>query len=120
MASILIIEDDSAISHVYGLVLSKKGHQVWIAEEANKGIEMAVSNKPDIILLDMLMPGVSGLDLLRKLNIKQNLPDTKLIVMSNIESPKVVEEAKALGAVKYLLKIDFTPYEIDKVIKDLL
>jgi CheY-like chemotaxis protein len=119
MAKILVVEDEQPILHAYAFVLGKKGHQVFLADDARKGIELAKSEQPDIILLDMMMPGLSGLDLLKALDVKKTLPNTKLVVMSNIESPKIIQQAKRLGAVKYLLKIDYTPYQVEDIIQKL-
>jgi DNA-binding NarL/FixJ family response regulator len=120
MPNVLIIEDDSAISDAYAMVLSGKGYQVHQAPDVTSGLQVAKTVHPEVILLDMLMPGMSGLDFLRQLDLPANLPDTKLIVLSNVESPKVMAEAKQLGAARYLLKIDYTPYEIEKIIQSLL
>lgn len=120
MAKILVVEDEQPILFAYSKVLTNKGHKVLLASDAIEGIELAQKEKPDAILLDMMMPGLSGLDLLKELDVKKNLPKTKLIVTSNIESPKIIEEAKKLGAVKYLLKIDYTPYQVEEIIRDLL
>lgn len=120
MAKILVVEDEAPILFAYLTVLTKKGHHVLTADNAEKGITIARAEKPDIILLDMMMPGLSGLDLLKELDIKKTLPKTKLIIMSNIESQKIIEEAKKLGAAKYLLKIDYTPYQVEEIIQDLI
>lgn len=118
MANILIIEDDSAIAQAYMIGLSNH-HTVHIAPDALSGLQLA-AEKPDVILLDMLMPSVSGLDFLRQLDPKKNLPDTKIIAISNVESAKIVESAKELGVCKYLLKVDFTPSQIETVINEVL
>lgn len=116
MAKILIVEDDAAISNAYGLHLTKMGYEVSIAENAEKALNLAKS-KPDIILLDMLMPEMSGLDFLKSLDPKKTLPDTKIIVLSNTESPKIRADAEDYGIASYLLKIDYTPEQIGEVIK---
>lgn len=118
MAKILIVEDDNAIAQSYMMQLVKK-HEVKVAPDVTSGLALAV-DAPDIILLDMLMPGFSGLDFLRQLDPTKALPNTKVIAISNVESPKIVEEARQLGVVKYLLKVDFTPSQIESVIDELL
>ena len=119
MAKILIIEDDAPIQHAYALKLKHDGHEVLLADNANQGMEQARQHQPDIILLDMMLPGISGLDLLRQINIRQTLPRTKLIVLSNIESESIVKQAKDLGADQYLLKLNYTPHQISQLIAKL-
>ncbi len=120
MVKILVVEDEQPILFAYSKVLTNKGYKVFMASDATQGIEIAQAEKPDVILLDMMMPGLSGLDLLKELDIKKSLPKTKLVVMSNIESPKIIEEAKKLGAARYLLKIDYTPHQVEEIVRELL
>jgi CheY-like chemotaxis protein len=119
MPSILLVEDDGNLSNAYTLVLTKLGYTVHQAQDAQQGLLLAAQVQPDIIVADMLMPGMSGLDFLRELNLPSTMPQTKLIVLSNVESPKIIEEAKQLGASRYLLKIDHTPYELEKLIREI-
>jgi DNA-binding NtrC family response regulator len=112
MAKILIVEDEEPILHSYAFVLKKKGHDVVTAENAEKGMKALKKDKFDLILLDLLMPEVSGLEFLEQTNPRKNFPETRVVVLTNTESPKVINDAMDRGASKYLLKVDNTPYTI--------
>lgn len=120
MAKILLIEDDDQIRASYGLVLTKKGHVVKEASSGKMALDILEHNDFDIILLDMLMPQMSGIDFLRQAKISSKYPKTKVLAISNTESPKIIEEAKSLGTSQYLLKVDFNPYELANIISDIL
>lgn len=116
MAAILLVEDEPTILNSYAFVLTKKGFTVTPVDSAKKALEKVQQEKFDMIVLDMLMPEMSGLDFLKTANPKATMPDTKIIVLSNTESPKIIEEAKQFGATEYFLKIENTPYQLaDKV-----
>jgi two-component system phosphate regulon response regulator PhoB len=120
MATVLIVEDDTMLQSAYATVLSEEGYAVFVAVDGVEGVELSRKHKPDLILLDMLMPNLNGLEFLRELNIKQSLPQTKVVVLSNMSVPSDVRSAKLLGANKYLTKSSFTPKEIVGIIKDVL
>lgn len=120
MIKILIIEDDSQIRMVYSYAFHNNGFKVMEAADAVTGLKLLDEHKPDIVLLDMLMPGISGLDFLRQNNIHHRYPEIKLIAFSNIETPRVVEEAKKLGVEKYFLKVDVTPHQMIEIIHQLV
>ncbi len=120
MAKILIIEDDGPILNTYSLVLSKKGHEVFSAQSALQGKEALKNHDFDLILLDLLMPEVSGIEFLREVEPKKTIPKTTIVVLTNTESPKILKEAIDLGASKYLLKVENTPYDIVDKINSLL
>lgn len=119
MAKILIIEDYPNIRKVYETVLTAEGHDVVTASEGKEALEKATAKQPDLILLDLLMPGVSGLDFLRAYNIPEH-PDTKVIVFSNLSSPELAKEAAELGASKYFTKSSLTPKELATAVKETL
>lgn len=120
MTSILIIEDDAAILNSYAFLFAKKGYEVHSATNASDGLRLALEVQPQVIILDMLMPGTSGLELLRQLNPKNSLPQTKILVMSNTESSNIMSEALELGASLYLLKVEHTPYTLVDTVDGLL
>jgi two-component system alkaline phosphatase synthesis response regulator PhoP len=117
MAKVLIVEDEEPISHAYQLVLEQAGLTVLVASQAQQGIELALSEQPNVILMDVMMPDVNGLEMLKKLDIKKNLPHTKVIALSNVETQAVVDETLKLGAVDYLRKVDYTPHQIVEVVR---
>lgn len=112
MAKVLIVEDDKTINDAYKTVLTLEGHSVVACENGEGALKALDGTKFDVILLDMLMPNMNGMELLRTIKPKQNLPDTKIIVFSNMSMPETIAEAKELGVSEYLTKARFTPKEI--------
>ncbi len=120
MIKVMIVEDDSEIRNLYGFSLKQNGFDVIEAADGAIAAKQLDANKPDVILLDMLMPGISGLDFLRNNNVHHRYPATKIIAFSNIETPRVVEEAKSLGITSYFLKVNVTPHQMVDIIKGMM
>ena len=119
MAKILIVEDYPSLQKIYSMSLSDAGHQVTIASNGDEAAKSAAANKPDIILLDLLMPKTNGLDFLRSYDVKQH-PDTKVIVFSNMDTPGLKQQVLDLGVGHYLTKADFSPTELLAIIEKVL
>ncbi len=120
MHKILLIEDEPSLIKAYSTVLIKEKFLVEVAEDGEEGLEKAVSFKPDLILLDMLMPKMNGLEFLTKFNKNKNYPDVKIIVFSNFSTPEKIEQALELGATTYKTKAFFSPKEIIELIRETL
>ena len=117
MTKVLVVEDEPSILNSYAFVFQKKGLDVTPVTNAKDALEACKTAKFDVIILDMLLPEISGLDFLRQAELKKNSPETKVLVISNTESAKIRDEAMQLGAVDYLMKVESTPYDLaDKVI----
>jgi DNA-binding response OmpR family regulator len=119
MTKILIIEDEVVLADAYKFVLKKSGYDVYVAYRAPEGLELAKQHNPHLIILDMLMPDMNGIEFLQALQPKK-LPHTKVCVLSNIENPEIMSAAKKLGADDYLLKVNYTPYQMTEVIETML
>jgi DNA-binding response OmpR family regulator len=117
---ILIIEDDHVLSKAYELILKNDGYKVETAQDGQKGIEKAEAFEPDIILLDLLMPVMDGLQFLEVYNSSNNHPDVKIIVLSNVGDDERVKQSMQLGAYKYLVKAHASPVQLRRVIESLL
>lgn len=115
MARVLIVEDYENLQNIYGAVLKKEGYDVAVVDDGMAALEQAKSYKPDVILLDLLLPHMSGMEFLDAYKPKDH-PETKVIICSNFTSPKYIEEAGKLGVVHFLLKSNVTPAEIAEVI----
>lgn len=120
MAKILIAEDEKALNEAYVLVLKKEGHEVHAVYNGADGVKVFKDIKPDLVLLDLRMPKLDGLGLLKKLEPKKNYPDTKIIIFSNYDEQSEVEEAIKLGAERYILKAWSSPSELVKVVEQSL
>ena len=112
MKKILIIEDESALQKTLGEVLSQQGYEILPALNGEVGLKLAQSEKPDLILLDLVLPKIHGFDVLKK--IKDN-PETKeipVIVLTNLESIEDIKTAIELGATTYLVKANYSLKEL--------
>ncbi len=120
MTSILLVEDDTDIRAAYNYALSRAGFKVTEATDGAQAAAYIEKLRPDVLLLDMLMPGMSGLDFLRHTNMAKRFPDTKILALSNIDTPRVMLRAKQLGVLHYIIKVETTPHEIVLMIKQLV
>ena len=118
MKKILIIEDEKVLLGLLQKKLTQEGYQVSIAEDGQKGMEMVRQDKPDLILLDIVMPKMGGFEVMEELNKDEELKDIPIIIISNSGQPVELDRAKELGIRDWLIKTDFDPQEvIDKVKK---
>lgn len=109
--SILIIDDHADIREMYSSVLTTKGYTVCSEEDGLNGVKRAVECKPDIILLDIMMPKMDGFTVLDTLKNNPQITG-KIIVISNLENAGDVEHALSSGAYKFLRKSEYTPEQI--------
>ncbi len=116
MAKILIAEDEKALNDAYVLILKRAGHTVESALDGAEALKICETFEPDLILLDLRMPHIGGIEFLKKYNIAENHPKVKVIIFSNLDMQKEIDEAFALGATKYMLKSWASPSELTKMI----
>ena len=120
MAKLLIVEDDPLISRMYHRLFTFEGYEVEIASNGQEGLAKAQTVNPAMILLDVMMPTMNGLQVLEEL--KKN-PQTKaipVVMLSNLTGEQDAEEAINKGAIKYIIKSAYEPEDIVKMIKELL
>ncbi|HEX8182472.1 MAG TPA: response regulator [Candidatus Saccharimonadales bacterium] len=111
MVKVLIVEDNETLNEAYKLILEKDGHDVTTAFNGEEGLEKLNDLTPDLILLDMLMPKMDGLEFLRNFKLDK-YPKTTIIILSNLNEDEQVEEARKLGAHRYILKANTSPREL--------
>lgn len=116
---LLIAEDDKELYEMFKLKFQKGGFEVFIAENWFDAISTAVNEKPDIILLDIMMPNMDGFETLQTLRQQTSL-DTKIFVFSNLKTNQHIEQAKQLWADDYLVKADYTPSQVYQKVVDIL
>jgi len=120
MKKIIIIEDEEVLLELLRDKLSQEGYQVDIAKDGQEGLLRIKKDKPDLILLDILMPKMGGFEVMEELDKNKELRGIPIIIVSNSGQPVELDRAKKLGAVDWLIKTDFDPKEvIDKVKKQL-
>ncbi len=117
---VLIVEDEPDLANAYQILLEKAGYSVTLAHSGKDALEKTEDFEPDIILLDLRMPIMDGVEFLKQYNLKENHPDVKVIVFSNYDMQTEIDEAYRLGAERYVLKAWASPREILKIIEDTL
>ena len=116
LPTILIIEDDPVLSKMYMEKFTSEGFNVLTAFDGESGFDLAVNNKVDKILLDVMLPRVSGIDLLKKLREHEKGKNTLVIVLTNLADPEEKKQALTLGVKDYLVKAMQNPAQVvDKV-----
>lgn len=120
MAKILIIEDDQVLAQIYATRLATEGHTVLTENNGQLGVQKAKEEKPDIILLDLMLPQLTGQQVLLELKKPDAIPQIPVIVLSNLASPLEEQEALNRGASKYLVKTKVTPSEVLATISQVL
>lgn len=117
MKKILIIEDEPLMAQMYRDSFEQAGFDVTVANTAEKGFANAKEIKPDLILLDILLPTENGLTLLGKIRKESSIAKTTVVAFSNYDDPKAQKEALNLNAKAYLPKTDYTPEALVKEIR---
>jgi len=109
---ILLIEDDPFISDVYITNLKNGGFKVSLADDGEKALKVVKRERFDLILLDLLLPKIDGFEVLKCIKKEASLKDTPVIILTNLGEKENIEKGKELGAIDYLVKINFTPKEV--------
>ena len=117
---ILIIEDDKFLRELIVKKLVKEGYEISEAVDGEEGIKKVKEEKPDLVLLDLILPGIDGFEVLAQMKEDRNVTKIPAIILSNLGQKEDIEKGLKLGAVDYLVKAHFTPGEIIEKIKKIL
>jgi DNA-binding response OmpR family regulator len=120
MKKIVIIEDDQIVANIYRNKLAVDGFQVEIAGDGESGLELIKKLHPDILLLDLMLPKISGVELLKKIRSEPDFREMPIIVFSSTYLSNVVQDAWKAGATKCLSKASCTPKQIIEVVRGAL
>ena len=120
MSKILVVEDDRFLRELIIKKLSQEGFEVDFAVDGEDGLTKIKEGKPDIVLLDLILPTIDGFEVLRKLKEEDIVPSLPVIILSNLGQREDIEKGLSLGAADYLVKAHFTPDEIVQKIKSIL
>jgi DNA-binding response OmpR family regulator len=120
MSKILVVEDDRFLRELIVKKLSQEGFEVDFAVDGEDGLTKIKEGKPDIVLLDLILPTIDGFEVLRKLKEEDIVPSLPVIILSNLGQREDIEKGLSLGAADYLVKAHFTPDEIVQKIKSIL
>lgn len=114
---VAIVEDDLAIAQMYRMKFEAEGYEVETADNGKLGLALAEDMKPDIILLDLMMPEMSGDEMLKELRATDWGKDIKVIILTNMgeqEAPSIIRE---LGVKRFIVKADMTPRQVAEMVK---
>ncbi len=112
LARLLIVEDDPFLSSIAAMHLKKKGCSVTVAVDGENALALLEKEVPDLILLDIIMPGISGIDVLKKIKADSRYKDVSVIMFSNLGQEHEIEECTKAGAEDFLIKAMVTPQEV--------
>lgn len=118
--TILIIEDDKFLRELIAQKLIKEGYEISEAVDGEEGIKKIKEEKPNLILLDLILPGVDGFEVLSQMKEDPTLAQIPVIILSNLGQKEDVERGLKLGAIDFLIKAHFTPGEIIEKIRNVL
>jgi len=117
---ILLVEDEEIMIDLLQKKLTKESYETSVARDGQEGLEMMKEVKPDLILLDIIMPKMGGFEVMEEMAKIKELKKIPVIVISNSGQPVVLDRAQKLGAKDWLIKTEFDPQEvIDKVVKQI-
>lgn len=117
--SILIVEDEPPLNEAYQIILGRAGYTVYSAYDGEEALALTAKHTFSLILLDLRMPRMDGLNFLRHYNLKRH-PGVKVIIFSNYDMQKDIDEAHEQGADRYILKAWASPKELLKIVQDTL
>jgi len=117
---ILLVEDEEIMIDLLQRKLTKEGYEISVARDGEAGLKVMKEVRPDLVLLDIIMPKMGGFEVMEEMGKDKNLKDIPIIVISNSGQPVELDRAQKLGAKDWLIKTEFDPQEvIDKVVKQL-
>ncbi len=119
-AKILIVEDDDFLRSLAVSKVTNEGHDVSVAANGEEALTILQTEVPELVLLDLMLPGVSGFEVLSSIKSNQALADTKVIVFSNLGADEDIIKAKELGADEYMVKSNFTLDELVAKIQEMI
>lgn len=118
--SVVLIEDDADYAELYRLRLEQDGYRVSIAANGKEALDLIRRKQPDLVYLDMRMPGLDGINVLRGLRGDSSTASIPVVVLSNYDEPELRSEGLELGVLEWLVKADVTPMTLAQRTADLL
>lgn len=121
MSKVLLIEDDALLQRMYQKKLEMDGYQVLVAHDGEEGLAKFKSDKPDLVLLDVMMPKMNGYQVLESAKQDNEIKNTPVIMLTNLgSSDKDVDKGLELGAAAYLIKSNVRPADVVEKVKEIL
>ena len=120
MAKILLIEDDQALAGMYEMKFREEGYEIDVAGDGEEGLERIRSNRPDLVLLDIVLPKKDGYQVLEEIRNDEQIKDVQVFVLSNLGQNGEIEQGKNKGADDYFVKASLTPTQLVEKVKERL
>jgi CheY-like chemotaxis protein len=120
MKQILVIEDNAMAASLYSAALAREGYQVAVATDGEAGLAAIAATHPDLVVLDLMLPKVQGLEVLRRIRANPDMSGVPVMVTSNAYTGSRVDELRAAGATRILTKASISPKEVARVVRDAL
>jgi CheY-like chemotaxis protein len=120
MTKVLIVEDDPLMSRMYQKIFTFEQYEVELAGDGEEGLEKARLVKPTLILLDVMMPKMNGLEVLDKLKADPETKTIPVVMLTNLAGEQDAETALAKGAIKYIIKSEYEPKQVTDMVKEIL
>lgn len=117
---VLLVDDDEALATLFSTVLEKDGFEVTTANNGTSGIEKVKTEKPDLVLLDQILPDIGGNEVLKTLKADDETKAVPVAILSNFGQNELVKDAINNGAVEYILKYQIEPQDLVAKVKELL
>jgi DNA-binding response OmpR family regulator len=109
---VLLVEDDQEFAEMYQVKLEAEGYQVQVAQDGERGLELALTDAPDLVFLDIRMPRMGGLELLERLRGDARTEEVPVVILSNYGEDELRKRGLELGALEWLIKANITPTEV--------
>mgnify|MGYP001576377962 CR=1 FL=1 len=117
---IAIVEDDQAIAQMYRLKFESEGYEVQTAEDGSIGLKLIEHMSPDIVLLDIMMPVMTGDEMLKRMRSQPWGKDVKVIMLTNMGEQEAPKKIKKLGVNAFIVKAEMTPRQVAELVKSTL
>jgi len=120
MKTIIFIEDEPTLQKTVGRFLENEGYEIKSALDGETGLAMVKKIKPDLVLLDLILPKKDGFEVLKEIKADETTKDIPVIVLTNLEKTDDIEKTLSLGATTYLVKANYELEEVVKKIKEII
>lgn len=120
MSKVLLVEDDINLREIYAARLNAEGHELFLASDGEEALSKAVAEQPALILLDIMMPKISGFDVLDILRSTPETENTKVVILSALSQQSDQERGEKLGVDKYLIKSQITLEDVVETVKEMV
>jgi CheY-like chemotaxis protein len=120
MKQILIIEDNAVAANLYRSALAREGYRVEVETDGQKGLDAITRSRPDLVLLDLMLPQIDGAEVLRRIRATPGLADLPVIITSNAYTAPRLDDLWKAGATQIVTKASISPKDLARVVKDTL